>query len=480
MSTIKKIVKNTGILFIAQIINYVLGFFFTVYTARYLGAEGFGILSLALALTGIFQIFADLGFSKLITRDIARDKSLTNKYVGNITLIKIIASIFTFLLIILTTIIMGYSSQITFVIYLIALYTIFTTFTQILYGVFQAYEILKYQALGIIINAFLLLFGALYLIYHNAGIIEFGYLYLVTSLTLLIYNIVTYLLKFGLPKFEIDSKLWKLKIMETWPFAVTGISINMYYWVDSILISLLIGEAAVGWYNAAYKLIIVLLVIPITLNAVIFPLMSKYHVSSKKSLKVSFEKYFKIMIFVGIPIGIGTTLISDKIILLIYGSQFINAVIILQILIWSLVFTFMRSPFENLLQSTNKQVVVTKIFIIGVIFNIITNLLIIPTYGYVGAAIVTVLTDILIISLLIKATSNFKLLSKTILIESIKIITASIIMGIIISFIIGMNIFLIIIISSFIYLLLSLALKILNEREILIIKSTFNKNYKFK
>ena len=181
MNTLQNIVKNTGVLFIGQIINYILGFFFIVFTARYLGVEGFGILSFAIAFTSIFQVFADLGFSTLLTRELSRDKSLTNKYVNNITTIKIIASTFTFLLIILIINIMGYSQQIINIVYLIALFTIFTTFTQIFYSVFQAYGIMEYQSIGTILNACLLLFGALYLIYSGYNIIGFGFLYLINA-----------------------------------------------------------------------------------------------------------------------------------------------------------------------------------------------------------------------------------------------------------------------------------------------------------
>ncbi|MBA7530511.1 hypothetical protein ES705_22719 [subsurface metagenome] len=47
MNTIQRIAKNTGVLLISQIASYIIGFFFIMYTARYLGAEGFGILSFA-------------------------------------------------------------------------------------------------------------------------------------------------------------------------------------------------------------------------------------------------------------------------------------------------------------------------------------------------------------------------------------------------------------------------------------------------
>jgi len=43
MNTVQRIAKNAGVLLFAQIASYILGFFFLMYTARYLGAEGFGI-----------------------------------------------------------------------------------------------------------------------------------------------------------------------------------------------------------------------------------------------------------------------------------------------------------------------------------------------------------------------------------------------------------------------------------------------------
>ena len=89
MNTVQRIAKNTGVLLFAQIASYILGFFFIMYTARYLGAAGFGInpfrksvygkmlrLSFALAFTGIFGVFSDLGLSTLTVREVARDKSL--------------------------------------------------------------------------------------------------------------------------------------------------------------------------------------------------------------------------------------------------------------------------------------------------------------------------------------------------------------------------------------------------------------------
>ena len=90
MSTFKTITRNAGVLFISRFLTYTLAFFYTIYMARYLGATGFGIISFALAFTGILGIFSNLGLSTFMTREIARDKSVVNKYLSNIISIKLI------------------------------------------------------------------------------------------------------------------------------------------------------------------------------------------------------------------------------------------------------------------------------------------------------------------------------------------------------------------------------------------------------
>ncbi|MCE7699520.1 MAG: flippase, partial [Methanobacterium paludis] len=473
-NTIQRITKNVGVVFISQMLSYVLGFFTLMYSARYLGVEGFGTLSLALAFTGIFSVCMDLGLSRLTIREVARDKSLANNYVANITFIKILLALFTFLLIFIIVNLVGYTPETMQVIYLIALYTLFNAFSQLFYAVFQAHEKMEYLSVGVILSSILLLGGVLLAIYLKFNIIQFSLIYVVSGASILIYSLVAYSKKFHIPKMRFNGQLWKSLISESWPFAITSISISIYTWIDTIILSIITGPESVGLYNASYKLIMVLLFIPMVFNYAIFPLMSQYYVSSKEALNLTFDKLFKIMLVAALPIGVGTVLIAKKVILLIYGPQFLGAVIALQILIWSPVLIFARSPFERLLESSDRQLVVTKVFIIGVIFNVILNIIVIPKYSYVGAGIITVLTDALVLGFLVYITKslNFSISKKT-EINLFKIILASLIMGLILNYLSTLNLFFLIIIGAIIYILLLLILRILDEDEILMIKSIF-------
>ena len=96
MGTVKRIAKNTGVIFAAQGLGYVLSFFYMMYNARYLGAAGFGILMFAIAFAGIFGVLTDFGFQSLTVREVARDRTMASKYLANLSGIKIIMAVITF------------------------------------------------------------------------------------------------------------------------------------------------------------------------------------------------------------------------------------------------------------------------------------------------------------------------------------------------------------------------------------------------
>lgn len=474
MSTIKKLTKNIGLLTISYCLSYILGFIILAYSARYLGVENFGILSFALAFTSIFSVFIDLGINTLTTREVSRKKSLGNKFISNIIGMRLGLALLVLISIIIIINILNYNEKTIYVVYFTSIYMILSVFAQIFYSLFQSYEKMEYQALGNILYYIFLFIGVLIAINFNFNIIQFSMIYPIVSVLILIYVVIICIKKFTKPKLTFDFGFSKQLLNESWPFAITGISINIYNWIDTILLSIIIGQEAVGIYNAAYKLILWFIFIPAVFMLSVFPLMSRYYVSSENSLRYSFEKLVKIMAFIGIPIAFGTVLIANKVIIIIYGSQFISAVVPLQILIWSTVLIFIRNPYEKLLESSNKQFTVSKIFIIGIIFNIIANIIFIPKYSFFGAAIVNVITDLIIFILLIWSAKiiNFSISNETKL-SIIKMIIASILMSVVIQLVINLNIIIIITIGALTYLLIVYLLKVADKNEIEMIKSIF-------
>jgi len=484
MNTVQRIAKNTIVLLIANIISKTISFFYVMYIARYLGAEGFGILSFALAFTGIFGVFTDFGLEPLTVREVARDKSLAPKYLANISIMKIFLVSITFALIAVVINLLGYPEQTIKVVYLITLSLIFRAFAGVFYSILQAYEKMEYQSLGQILDSALMLLGVVVAIKKDFGVIGFAFLYFIVKIIILGYNIIILKWKFGdlvvewsKLKMKIDWNFWKLTIKEALPFGLSITFVAIFYWIDSVMLSFMKGDEVVGWYNASYRLVLFLLFIPNAFIAAIYPIMSKFYITSQNYLRLSLEKSFKYLTILGVPIGVGTTLLAKKFILMIFGLEYTNSIIALQILIWSSVFIFASQPFGNLLNCLNKQSIVTKITGICVVLNVTLNLILIPKYSLTGASIATVLTEFgsLVLCVIWSLKIDYSIFNKKVAITISKVVIASTIMGIFVMYFINLSLFVLLPLAVLLYFVVLYVINGIDKEEFLFIGRVIQK-----
>jgi len=454
MNTVQKISKNVGLVFISQILTYVLAFFTVIYTARYLGAGGFGILSLALSIGAIFGVFVDMGLSTLIVRELARDKALSGKYIINSFLMKILLAVVTFVLVFLTVKIIGYDPLESLIIYLITISVIISSFYGLLNAIFQAEEKMEYLSLANIINSVVLLVGTILGIYLGLNIVYFAWVYVLTSIAVLIYCLFVYMKKFSSVDLDVDLSFWKPTLKEAWSFGIIFLSGMLYTYVDSIMLSILKGAEAVGWYSAAYRLMYIALLLPNAINIAIYPVMSRlFNDSSSESLKILYERYFKYMLIAGFPLGLGTSILAKQIILLLYGTGYEESVAALQILVWTVVFTFAGASFTQLLQSINKQMIITKISLFCLLINVVLNLILIPPYSYVGASVATLITEIVLVSyiIFISYKLGYGISYSAVMKDLSRILVATLVMGLFLWYFIYLNLFILVIAGIIIY-----------------------------
>jgi O-antigen/teichoic acid export membrane protein len=473
MDTAKTVGKNILVLFVSQIASMGLGFFYLIISARYLGPELFGLLTFGLAFTGIFGLLLDLGLNNLAIREVARDKSRANDYLSNITFIKLLAGVITFGLTAVAAHILGYMGETIAVVYLLTLSTIFVAFTASFYAIFQSFEKMEYQSVGAILSSLVLLTGAIFLIVRGAAVVAFAAMYLIANALVFGYSFFICARKFHLFKPKVDLDFWWPTIRQALPFGLSGVFVTIYFWIDSLLLSLIQGNQAVGWYNAGYRLVFSLLFIPTIFSAAVFPAMSRFHVSSHDSLELMWQEFLRFMLILSIPIAVGTTLLAGKIIALVFGEGYAPSVAVLQLLIWSLVLIFANSTFIRLFESTNKQIVVTKITGLMVVVNVAINLELIPKFSYVGASIAILITELISLVLFFLLAERALYLHKKTELASIalRIIGASAIMGLFIAYIQNLNLILVIVSATLLYFGTLYAVKGIEKKDILLMKS---------
>lgn len=397
MNTDKLVIKNTFYLATAELITKLIAFIVTISVARYLQDTGFGKYSFVFAFTSLFAILPDLGLNTLVIREIARNKQLTSKYIGNVSLIKIILSLITLILIIFTINIMNYPPDTTLAVYIIGGYVILNSFSLFSRSIYRAFERMEYETLTRIFERGMIGTLVIYLIYKGTDLIGISYAYLITGVLTLVVNSIIVSKIFSKPEFKIDLLFMKNTTKNALPFGLTAIFAVVYFKIDTVMLSIMEGDDVVGWYNASYNVIEGLSgLIAGSIAGVSFPLLSKYSIipDRKVALKKVFIQFLQISLVSGLIVSIFVTIYAAEIIEFLYEGKYSNSIIVLQILIWAFFIICISYTSSTLLNAMNKQKVVAIGTGIGALLNISLNLILIPQYSLIGAAIATVLTEL--------------------------------------------------------------------------------------
>lgn len=394
MTLKSKLIKNVSFTLIAEIVSKVLSFITIIVIARVLGESGLGVYSYIFSFGFFFIIFSNFGIRRYIAREIARDKSKNKRYFDNGITLKISLSI---ILIIINFIIAYFISLDKSVLISSVLAMIILSLEGIdldLHNVFTAYEELKYRSIMILLErSFSCIIGIIVLlILKNLHLFLLVFLVSRVIIILIEYKVISKrYFRLGL---SWDFNFWFFLIKKSLSFWFTRLFEVIYTRTDVLMLTYLTTFEIVGQYSAASKIIEALIFIPAAITITIYPTMSRIFSDSKKVLKIIFEKSFHYVLTLALPIAVLIYSFSGFIINTMYGEVFSDSIIILKIFAWSGFLTFLISILGISLNAINKQ----KIFSISVglaaFTNIILNLILIKKYQHVGAAISTLITQL--------------------------------------------------------------------------------------
>lgn len=179
--------------------------------------------------------------------------------------------------------------------------------------------------------------------------------------------------------------------------------------IDTTMLGLIHGDYEVGIYGAAHKMSNLITQLVTSLLWVIMPRMSYYFAEGDyTAINKLLRKILGFNAFLGLPLAIGTIMISDDIILIMAGSEYVEAANVLRILMIGFIFTLFGGSFLGnsiLLPSKRERTFMITCCITAVV-NVITNYIFIPRYGAIAAAGTTVFCALTILVILLFKIDN--------------------------------------------------------------------------
>jgi O-antigen/teichoic acid export membrane protein len=446
----KKIAVNTIIQVVGKAITTAIAVVMLAYLARYLGVGGYGDYTTVFAFLGFFAIIADMGLYTVAVREMAKDSKGSVKIMGNILSLRILFAVLVLIIApIVGYFIPSYSEVVKLGILIATFSSFFVLLNQIFVSIFQVN--LRMDRLVISdVSARMVLF-VLTLIF-----ISFGFSLQSFILANVIANLVLVFISFLLSrKFlafrpQFDFKYWKYILKESLPLGIVIVLGLIYFKIDTIMLSIMKDNVAVGIYGAPYKILEILITIPSIFMGSVFPLISKYIKEGDSRFKESFKTSFDFMLILAIPLVVGIFLLAKPIVNLILGPEFNASIIVLQYLIFAVLIIFIGTIMGNFVVAASLQKKLVWVYLFSVFFNIAGNLILIPRYSYIGSSITTIATEFLVCSCAyVIIYKNLKLVPRIGIF--LKALVAALSMGVFLYYFNNINLFLLILVGSLIY-----------------------------
>jgi len=449
-SLTRKIAHNTIYQVVSKTLATLLGLVTVGILTRYLGQNGFGQFTTIQAFMQFFAIAIDLGLSLVVVQMISEAGVDVEKTTNNIFTFRLVTAIFCLGLAPIVVIFFPYDSVIKLGVALTTFSFLFSSLNQILTGLFQKNLRMEFVSLSEVASRVVLLLGVILIVWFNWGLLPvMGFLGLgnLVSFLILLVAARTYV-KIAL---VFDWDVWHEVWRRTWPVALSIIFNLVYFKADTLILSLLKSQSEVGIYGAAYKILEVMIQFIFVFMGLILPLYS-FHWAAKNKEKFQqvLQKAWDFISIISFPMICGALFLARPIMTFVAGDEFAASALVFQILIFAVAAIYFSNIFTYAIVATHNQKKMIWGFAAVAVISLVGYLYFIPRYSYIGAAGMTVLTEVLVLlisAILIYRETNIR----PRFIISGKALAAALFMGVILYMARGLNFFLEIIVAATVY-----------------------------
>lgn len=375
-----------------------LGVSFTVgiYVARYLGVEAFGSISFAQSLVGIVSILSVLGMNDIVVKALVDNPKSKNKIMGSAFVLRLAGASIAICLVAILAVFLDISLMEKWLVIIISVGLLFQSINVIdLYfqSMVKSRFVVQAQFVQLVISTLV----KLLLVLNQADLIWFGAVLLVDSIVLAIALGKIYLVQgesFIHWRFKLDTA--KSLLRDAWPLLLSGAAILIYMKIDQVMIRNMLDASAVGYYSAAVKISEAWYFVPVVICTSLFPAILKSKALAPIEYQQRLQRLYDAMVWMAVGITLPVSFFADSLIRVTFGDEFSAAAPVLQIHIWAAVFVSLGVASSKWMVAENYQKKILYRTSYGLLINIVLNYFLIRRYGINGAAVATLVSQIVV------------------------------------------------------------------------------------
>ncbi|HZS43085.1 MAG TPA: flippase [Candidatus Paceibacterota bacterium] len=387
--------KNTGWLLSQRLFGMVIGFFVTAIVVRYLGPVNNGILNYAISFVGLFGFLASLGLDQVIYRDLIKYPERENEFLGTSIILRLAAGFLAMLLAISFGRIFNSDQTIFYTMAIVSLAFVFQAFSIIIYS-FQAKVESHLPSIATMIVVVILAILKLLVVYYHKGVFYFGAIYTLEPFLYAVFFIFFYQKYYSSPlRWNFNKNLAREIVIEAFPLMLSVVFTTIYSRIDQVLLNYMIDVKAVGIYDPAVRLSELWYFIPAILTGSLFPSIINAYQTDEKLYAKRLIRLTLLLMALSASAGIFVTILAHFLMNLVFGPAFVTGYRVLQLYVWSGLGVGIGFVINQFLITEKMVRYVLYSSIIGMLLNVILNLLLIPSHGINGSALATLISYIL-------------------------------------------------------------------------------------
>jgi len=386
----KKVLKNTAYLSISKVFSKLFSLILIITISRYLGVEGIGGYSFVFSFGIFFLMFAEFGFSLLITRIVAKNKQEVSKIFGNFLIIKMLTTIVSIILIFFSIRLFSEDYIIILSVYILGLSYLFSTATSTMSSIFRSFEAMKYEMIVDVVKNIVSIILGIFVLIMGRGLVYLFLCFFFGSFISFIISLTIISKKITKPVFDIQIEKWKLWIKQALPFFLDGLVIVLLLRSSIFMLQFFQGVKEVGLFFAAFTIIKHVELIPNIFGISLYPVFTKQSRNEQnKMISIYKLSILKVLIY-GLLTSAVVYVFSNFIIRILFGSEFIASVMTLKLLVIFAPLYYINSINNFFLAANDKQKINLIINLIVLLIVVFIGLITIPKLNLTGAALTTI------------------------------------------------------------------------------------------
>ncbi len=393
MSAARIIARNAGAQVAAELLSKLASLALFVIMARALGKTGFGDFTFSLSLALLLTAFAGFGTSNILTREVARDREEVHRLFWNAIAIKLALGSLALLVGTVITFVGHYDGSIRAVVAILTTGALVDALTNTVYATFLGFEDTRPTALSLLLQRYTTAIVGIVLLLLGAGVVPVAFVYLGGALLAAAFAGAVLVRRMVRPRIEISAARAKRLLVTSLPIGIAGIFTTVLFRVDATLLSFLTNNTQVGLYSAAYRVLESTLFLTYVFTWTTLPTLSRLRRHTTPPIAQAYESALKVIVVMLLPMGTGLLLFANTLIDVLYGHPYAEAASALRLLGGAAALYGVTYLSTYLLVGQDRQRIVPWVTGGLALGNIALNLVLIPAFGFDGAAAATSITE---------------------------------------------------------------------------------------